>query len=305
MSERKFFVDLNLNQNQVKGMVEENLAEAPTSPKLGQRYFNTKVKKSFVWDGSAWVAGKEYTAGDGVSISGTSVAVKHDESLEINEEKQLAVKNAISDAEKKWIADQLFAKLFTGSISAAPSNHVFAGADKDVVFTLSTKYDGKAVDCDSVPSGWVRTGVGTYTKTVQITSATGSSVTSGSVTCVYQGNSKSVSAASCTNTKYSFYVESTKESLTAEDLNAIVDATAAKISTSNSITGDKKYTMKGAAYLYFVVANTSNLSDVQAMNVSILQSKTPVSLVRTNYGTYKVYRSGAKLGAMEQSFTIK
>lgn len=305
MSEKKFFIDLNLNQNQIKGMVEENLAEAPTSPKLGQRYFSTKDNKSYVWNGEAWVSGKEYVAGDGVSISESSVAVAYDDTLKIDENKKLAVKNAISDAEKKWIADQLFAKLFTGSISAAPSSHVFAGEAKDVVFTLSTKYDGAAVDCDEVPSGWSRTGVGTYTKTVQITSATGSSVTSGGASCKYNGNSKSIGAASCTNTKYSFYIESEKESLTAEDLNAIVDSTAAKISTSNSIAGDKKYTMKSAGYLYFVVANTSSLSDVQAMNVSILQSKTPVSLVRTDYGTYKVYRSGAKLGAMEQSFTIK
>lgn len=289
MSERKFFVDLNMNQNQVKGFVEENRTAAPINPKVGQRYFNTTDNKSYVWDGSAWVAGKEYTAGDGLTLTGS----------------EFAVKNPLSDAEAKWIADQLFAKLFTCSISASPANSVFAGTPIDITFTLSTKYDSKAVDLDEVPTGWNRTAIGTYTKAGQITSSTGGSINSGSVSCKYQGNTKTASAASAGNTKYSFYIESNKEALTAEDLNAIVDSTAAKISTSNSITGDKKYTMKSAAYLYFVVANTSNLNDVQAMNVSILQSKTPTQITRTNYGTYKVYRSGAKLGAMEQSFTIK
>lgn len=291
MADYLIISNLNLGGNELKNFRVEkvsSLLEA-TAAQAGRIVFLTTDNKLYLCNGTAWVVLREYTAGEGLTLT----------------DGQFTVKNPLSDAEKKWIADQLFAKLFTGSISAAPSSHIFAGAAKDVVFTLSTKYDGKAVDCDSVPSGWTRTGVGTYTKTVQITSSTGSSVTSGGVTCVYQGNSKSVSAAYCTNTKYSFYIESTKEALAADDLNAIVDATAAKISTSNSITGDKKYTMKSAAYLYFVVSNTSSLSDVQAMNVSILQSKTPVSLVRTDYGTYKVYRSGAKLGAMEQSFTIK
>ncbi len=248
---------------------------------------------------------KDYEAGDGISIAGVNVSVSHDDTLEIDENKKLSVKNALSDTEKKWIADQLFAKLFTGSISASPSSSVFSGSDISVTFTLSTKYDGVAVDLDSVPDGWTRTTTGTYTKTGTINSTTGSSISSGSVNCVYNGNTKSVGGASSSNIKYSFYIESTAESLSSTDLDALVDSTAAKISTSNSLSGDKKYTMSADGYLYFVIANTSSISDVQAMNVSILQSKTPVNISRTNYGSYKVYRSAAKLGAGEQSFTIK
>ena len=247
----------------------------------------------------------EYIAGDGISISNLAVAVSHDATLEIDSDKKLSVKNSLSDAEKKWIEDQLFEKLFVVAISANPSSSVFSGSSIAVTYTLTAKYDGSLVDLDEVPSGWTKTTVGTYTKNGEITSTSGSSINSGSVSCKYNGNTKTASAAYSNNTKYSFYIESTAESLSSTDLDALNDSTSAKISTSNSLSGDKKYTMNADGYLYFVISNTSSISDVQAMNVSILQSKTPTNITRTNYGSYKVYRSAAKLGAGEQSFTIK
>lgn len=247
----------------------------------------------------------EYTAGDGISISDLAVAVSHDETLKIDSDKKLSVKNSLSDAEKKWIEDQLFAKLFDASISANPDSSTFSGSDITVTFTLVSKYDGEVVDLDEVPSGWTKTATGTYTKTGTINSSTGSRINSGNVSCKYKGNTKTANAAYANNTKYSFYIESTAESLSTSDLDALVDSTSSKISSSNSLTGDKKYTMAADGYLYFVISNTSSISDVQAMNVSILQSKTPTNITRTNYGSYKVYRSAAKLGAGEQSFTIK
>ncbi len=251
------------------------------------------------------VAINPYVGGDGISVSNTNIAVSYDDTLEIDSDKKLSVKNSLSDAEKKWIEDQLFEKLFVVAISANPSSSVFSGSSIAVTFTLTAKYDGSLVDLDEVPSGWTKTAVGTYTKSGEITSTSGSSINSGSVSCKYNGNSKTASAAYSNNTKYSFYIESTAESLSSTDLDALVDSTSAKISTSNSLAGDKKYTMSADGYLYFVISNTSSISDVQAMNVSILQSKTPTNITRTNYGSYKVYRSAAKLGAGEQSFTIK
>lgn len=290
-------INVKVDENQVEtygGVVNAELTDDAKGIKI------TKA------DGSSVIfAVADYEAGDGIAISGQNVEVSYDDTLKIDDDKKLSVKNALSDEEKKWIADQLFAKLFVATISANPSSTVFSGSSVDVTFTLTTKYSGNLVDLEEVPSGWTKTGDGTYTKAGQITADTKGSISSGNVSCKYLGNTKTASSTNAYNTKYSFFIESTAESLTAADLNAIVDSTASKISDSNNIAGDKKYTMKAKGYLYFVIANTSSLSDVQAMNVSMLQSKTPTELVRTNYGTYKVYRSAAELGAQEQSFTIK
>lgn len=211
--------------------------------------------------------------------------------------------NIPSAAEKQWIADQLFAKLFTCSISASPSSTTFAGSNVTVTFTLTTKYDGTTVDIDSVPSGWTKSATGTYTKTGTITSTTGSSINSGSVTCTYNGNSKSAGAAYCTNIKDSYILLADKESLTTSDLDSIA-TNGTKINSNNSITGDKTISLTSEAYVFFVISNTSSLKNVQQLGLDYLQSKTGTSVTRTNYGTYTVYRSANKMAAGSQTVTI-
>lgn len=53
MSERKFFIDLNLNGNQIKSAVIEKLAAAPSAVE-GKIYFDTTKHALGIYDGTAW-----------------------------------------------------------------------------------------------------------------------------------------------------------------------------------------------------------------------------------------------------------
>lgn len=214
------------------------------------------------------------------------------------------VETKLSASEKSWVEDQLFNTLFTASISASPSSSVFSGKDITVTYTLTTKYDSTNVDLDSVPSGWTKSSTGVYTKTGTITSSTGSSINSGSVTCTYNKRSKTASAASSSNIKYSYILTSTASSLTTSDLDTIATS-GTQISTNNTITGDKTINITtDKSYVYFVIANTSTLKNVQQLGLDYLENKTGTSLVRTGYGTYKVYRSANSMAVGTQTVTI-
>lgn len=210
----------------------------------------------------------------------------------------------LTAAEKSWVADQLFNKLFTGSISASPSSKTFVGASYNVTFTLQTKYDGALVDVDAVPSGWTRTATGTYTKTVTATSSTGASVSSGSVSVTYNGNSKTIGGASCTNVKDSYILLSTSEALTQDDLDGVA-TNGVKINSGNSVSGDKTINVtEEGSYVYFVISGTSSLRNVQQLGLDYLSDKTGTQMTRTGYGAYKVYRSANSMSVGEQSVTI-
>jgi len=57
----KFLHPINLVQNELQNAVIQNLATAPSNPKIGQIYFNTNSKELKIWDGSVWdIVGKEY-----------------------------------------------------------------------------------------------------------------------------------------------------------------------------------------------------------------------------------------------------
>lgn len=52
-------------QNEVQNAVGHRLPTAPSSPALGQKYYNTTSNKEFLWDGTTWI---DLTAGDGAGI---------------------------------------------------------------------------------------------------------------------------------------------------------------------------------------------------------------------------------------------
>lgn len=51
---RNFYVDLDLNQQELQNAAVHNLGAAPGSPVDGQLYFDTATNRLNIWDGSAW-----------------------------------------------------------------------------------------------------------------------------------------------------------------------------------------------------------------------------------------------------------
>jgi hypothetical protein len=72
----KFFADLNLNKSELQSVALETLSANPSSPSTGQIYFHTTDDEVKIYNGSSWqVVGKSYTAGGGLSLSGTEFSV--------------------------------------------------------------------------------------------------------------------------------------------------------------------------------------------------------------------------------------
>lgn len=71
---KKVLVNLDMHGNEIQNVVMQNLATAPTSPKVGQYYYNSASKKAFQWDGSAWkpLGGAEIVVDDALSSTSTN-----------------------------------------------------------------------------------------------------------------------------------------------------------------------------------------------------------------------------------------
>jgi len=46
----------DFNQNEIWKVVLENLSSHPSTPKIGQIYFNTTDNLAYIWGGSSWQA---------------------------------------------------------------------------------------------------------------------------------------------------------------------------------------------------------------------------------------------------------
>lgn len=67
MAEIQYLAHLNLNKNELRKAVIENLASAPSSPVAGQMYWNTSDSMLYLYTGSAWVS----LMGDITDVTGT------------------------------------------------------------------------------------------------------------------------------------------------------------------------------------------------------------------------------------------
>lgn len=52
----KVLSNLNMGQNELKGLVVDRLAVAPSNPKEGQLYYNTTTRKIYIYEAGAWLA---------------------------------------------------------------------------------------------------------------------------------------------------------------------------------------------------------------------------------------------------------
>ena len=57
---RKFLVNLNMDQNEIKNMLLDKRNTAPNSPAAGQIYYNTTDKKIYIYNGTEWIAGSGF-----------------------------------------------------------------------------------------------------------------------------------------------------------------------------------------------------------------------------------------------------
>ena len=71
MATRKYVAHKDLRQNELQNAVIQNLATAPSNPKVGQEYFNTTDNTLYVWNGTAWIdslSQGDYTFTNGVEL---------------------------------------------------------------------------------------------------------------------------------------------------------------------------------------------------------------------------------------------
>ena len=75
---KKVLVNLDLSKNEIQNAAAHNLASAPSSPVVGQEYFNTSDKQKYIWNGTAWVSetaqGTTYSEGTGIDITGNVIS---------------------------------------------------------------------------------------------------------------------------------------------------------------------------------------------------------------------------------------
>lgn len=71
MATIKYVTHVDLQQNELQNAVVQNLATAPSNPKVGQEYYNTTTNQKLIWNGTAWVdetSQGDYTFQNGVEL---------------------------------------------------------------------------------------------------------------------------------------------------------------------------------------------------------------------------------------------
>lgn len=104
MSEKLFYMDMNLQQNELKNAVIQNLAAAPTSPAPieGQLYQNTTDNTLYCYDGTEWVSVVHHDLTIKAGSTDYLDITNHELSL-----KQLAITSVTVEGTEASLADYL------------------------------------------------------------------------------------------------------------------------------------------------------------------------------------------------------
>lgn len=175
--------------------------------------------------------------------------------------------------------------------------------------TVTTKFNGTAVDCNATPSGWTKTGTGTYTRSV--TGASGS-VASATFTYTISGGtydgltvSKNSSAKSITVSYPAWHGFTTSND--AADL-ATVLSSLTRVTSFSSTTGALHNPLAAEAYYWIVTHNNATLTDTMTgnmLNASVNgQSITSNGITLSGYKVFISRASAAAGGDLSSSCTL-
>lgn len=70
----KFLNNVDADQNEITQHLLHNVASAPSTPALGQIYFNTTYNRSYIWNGTVWVEITRNNAYDLYTTTGTTTS---------------------------------------------------------------------------------------------------------------------------------------------------------------------------------------------------------------------------------------
>lgn len=240
----KFSNNVDLSKKEIQNARAHNLASAPSSPALGQFYFDTTQNKGFEWDGTIWVP-------RGVEETAASIKTKYESNSDTNaftDSEKTKLAGIESGAEVNDTASQVATKYESNS-----DTNKFTDAEKSKLAGLeSSKYLGTYANLSALQTAQPSPDIGSY---ADVDGGVGSEVSryiwdDDDAEYVVQGGSGTAETAASIKTKY----ESNA------DTNAFTDAEKTKVANSTekvtaTITGDNSTTS-------FAITHNLNTLDV-------------------------------------------